>query len=84
MKESYICFDGVDGDVTYYNTEDEAIEKLKHYIETGLDDGEWMDGVSNSFVAKITHEIDEKEIEPSEEYRREGINKFIEMVISKK
>ena len=84
MKEKFICYDGVDGDVTYHDTEAEALQKLKEYIENGLEDGEWMYGVSNSFIAKVTHEIKEREIEAPEEYRREGISKFVEMDITEK
>jgi hypothetical protein len=84
MKEKFICYDGVDGDITYHDTEEEALQTLKEYIESGLEDGEWMDGVSNSFVAKVTHEIKEREIEALEEYRREGISKFVEMDITEK
>lgn len=84
MKEMYICYDGVDGDITYHNTQEEAIAKLKHYIDNGLDDGEWMEGVSDSFVAKITHDIKEREIEAPECYKREGISKFVEMDITEK
>lgn len=80
----YICYDGVDGDITYHATKADALAKLKYYIENGLDDGEWMYGVSNSFVAKITHEINEREIEASECYSREGVTKFVEMDILEK
>lgn len=80
-EKYYICYDGVDGDITRYDTEVEALEKLKHYIDTGLDDGEWIDGVSDSFVAVITHKINEREVPATECYKREGISVFVEMDI---
>ena len=83
-QKMYICHDGVDGDITYHNSKDEAIIKLRSYIDNGLDDGEWMDGVSDSFVAKITHYIKEREIDAPECYKREGVNKFVEMDITEK
>ena len=58
MKENYICYDGVDGDVTYWETEEEALAQLKAFIEEGQEDGEWIDFTENSFVAKISHYID--------------------------
>ena len=78
----YMCYDGVDGDVTYHQSEAEALGMLKHYIDNGLNDGEWMDGISDCFIARITHHVKEKEIEAPEEYKREGVNRFIEMEIA--
>ena len=83
MNEMYICYDGVDGDITYHNTHEEAYAKLKHYIDNGIDDGEWIEGVSDSFVAKITHNIKEREIDAPECYKQKGISKFVEMNITK-
>lgn len=70
MKELYICYDGVDCDITYHDTEEQAFEKLKTLVSDGLDCGEWMDGVERCFVAKITHCIDMVAMEADED---EGI-----------
>ena len=63
MKKLYICYDGVDCDITYHDTEEQALEKLKKVVSESLDCGEWVDVVENSFVAKITHKIDQVKIE---------------------
>ncbi len=78
-KEFYICYDGVDGDISYYKTKDEALKMLKHYIESGLEDGEWMDDVEYSFVAKITHYVEQVEIEVEED-NKENI-KYYDMIV---
>ena len=68
--KNYVCFDGVEGDITYHGTEEEALQKLKTLVSESLDSGEWMDGVERCFVAKITHYIDPVEQEPDDD---EGI-----------
>jgi predicted RNase H-like HicB family nuclease len=52
MILNYICYDGVDQDITFHKTREEALDKLKELIDNGLEDGEWMDDVEHSFVAK--------------------------------
>ena len=62
MKD-YVCFDGVENEVTYHDTEEAALDELKALISESLEDGEWMDGVEMCFVAKITHGIEQVELE---------------------
>lgn len=84
MKK-YICFDGVDGDITYHETIEEALKKLKNYIDDGLDDGEWYEGIEDSFVAEINHFVKPKKIETPDDYFKDsGIRYFTEMEIIKK
>ena len=83
MKKRFICYDGVENDVSYHGTEEEALKLLKYCIENGLDDGEWYDGVENSFVAEIKYKINPVKVPAPEEYKKEGISNFIEMEIEK-
>ena len=69
MKD-YVCFDGVENEVTHHDTEEAALEKLKTLVSEGLDCDEWMQGVERCFVAKITHCIDQVALEADED---EGI-----------
>lgn len=64
----YICY--VDGNIDCFNTEEEALKRLKYYIDTGHDSTEWFEGIEKSFVAKVLYRVREKEL-----------NKFIEMEI---
>lgn len=76
----YIVFDGAENDTHFVDDETEAKNTLKRLIESSLDDGEWMDGVENSCIAKIITVIDKKEINTPDYYRLEtGISKWFEM-----
>ena len=78
----YLVYDGVDLDVHFCDTEDEAKKKLQELISSALDDGEWMDDVELSCIAKLTHVVSKKEIETPEGYRRDsGISKWYDMTI---
>lgn len=61
-NSNYICYDGVDMDITYHTTQEEAIASLNESIKLGLDGNEWMNGVEDSFVAEITHKIDKRKL----------------------
>jgi len=57
MDANFICYDGVDGNITFFNTEEEAVKELNELIQNGLEGGEWIYNIENSFVAKISHDI---------------------------
>lgn len=58
MKK-YICYDGVDNDLTRHDTEEEAITALEELISDHFDNEEFTDGIEWCFVAKITHKMGE-------------------------
>ena len=62
MQEKYICYDGVDGKIYYCDDKEEAEKKLKELIKNGIEDGEWLEGVEDSFVAEIKLKIKPLEI----------------------
>ena len=66
MKRNYVCYDGVDGENCYFETEEEALKELKVVVENSLEDGEWIDGVEYSFVAKILHKTKKVKADPKE------------------
>jgi hypothetical protein len=68
MEEKFVIYDGVDGDVSFYESEEEATEALKVLIEDSKDDGEWMDGIENSFIAEINHKVN---MNDNEEWTKE-------------
>jgi len=57
MSDNFICYDGVDMNCEFFNTEEEALERLNELIRNGLEDGEWIYNIENSFVAKISHDV---------------------------
>lgn len=61
IKEKYVCYDSVDDNVSYHNTLDEALNQLKKCISEGYDDtdGLMYEELPLSFVAKITHKLEE-------------------------
>ena len=67
MKKIYVCYDGVDCEVTLHNTKEQALKKLKDLVYESLDFGEWVDGIENSFVAEISHKIDQVKIDLEKE-----------------
>lgn len=76
----YLVFDGVENETHFIEDETEAKTKLKELIDSSLEEGEWMDGVENSCIAKVTTVIDRKEIDTPDDYRLEtGISKWFEM-----
>jgi hypothetical protein len=76
----YLVFDGVENETHFIEDETEAKTKLKELIDSSLEEGEWMDGVENSCIAKVTTAIDRKEIDTPDDYRLEtGISKWFEM-----
>ena len=80
--ESYVVIDGVENDIFYVKTEDEAKAKLKEIFESSIEGGEWMEGIENSFIAKITSVINQKEIKEPEDYSlSSGISKWYDMEI---
>ena len=87
MKETiidagYLVYDGVDLDVHFCDTEDEAKKKLQEIIDSSLDDGVWMDSVELSCIAKLTHVVSKKETKTPEDDRRDsGISKWYDMTI---
>ena len=82
MDAGYIVLDYEQNDIEYYDTEQEAKEALQEVIDGYLEDGEWMNGVENCFIAKITHVVKSRSHKTSEEYRLEsGISEEYEMEI---
>lgn len=76
----YLVFDGVENETHFVEDETEAKTKLKEIIESSLEDGEWMYGVENSCIAKITTVIDRQEMDIPDDYRLgAGISKWFEM-----
>ena len=57
MSKKFICYDGVDMNWKFFNTEKEALGRLNELIRNGLEDGEWKYDIENSFVAKISHDV---------------------------
>jgi hypothetical protein len=57
MKELYVCYDGVENECSYHESEQDAISALKVLVEESMDGGEWMEGIENSFVAEIKHKV---------------------------
>ena len=77
----YVVYDGVDNDFYVVESEKDAKTKLKELIDISLD-GEWMDGIERSFIAKIITTVDKKEIKAPDDYRLDsGISKWYEMEI---
>lgn len=81
--ENYVCFDGVDCEVSYYETEEKALKTLAALVDESLDEGEWMDGVERCFVAKITHTIKQVKRELDEEEREIYGGDCVDMIITK-
>ena len=82
MGKYYVCYDGVDCEITRHDTEEQALEKIKELVSASLDFGEWVDGIEYSFVAEITHKIDQVKIyveEDDEECRDD--REYFDMVI---
>ncbi len=79
----YLVYDGVDFDVHFCDTEEDAKKELQELIDSSLDDdGVWMSGVELSCIAKLTHVVSKKEIKTPEDYRRDsGISKWCDMTI---
>jgi hypothetical protein len=76
----YLVFDGVENETHLIEDETEAKTKLKEIIDSSLEGGEWMYGVENSRIAKVTTVIDRKEIDTPDDYRLDtGISKWFEM-----
>jgi hypothetical protein len=76
----YLVFDGVENETHLIEDETEAKTKLKEIIDSSLEGGEWMYGVENSCIAKVTTVIDRKEIDTPDDYRLDtGISKWFEM-----
>ena len=82
MKKFYVCYDGVDCEITRHKTEEQALEKLKELVSENLDFDEWVEGIENSFVAEITHKIDSVKIEnDSDDEEDKDDMEYFDMVI---
>ena len=76
----YLVFDGVENETHFIEDETEAKTKLKELIDSSLEEGEWMDGVENSCIAKITTVINKKAIKAPDDYRLDsGISEWYDM-----
>ena len=67
--KNYVCYDGVEGDYSFHETEEEAVAQLRSNVKESLDCDEWMDGVECGFVAKLTHIIEQVKPDMDEEER---------------
>ena len=84
MKKFYVCYDGVDCEITRHETEEQALEKLKELVSGNLDFDEWVEGIENSFVAEITHKIDCVKIEnDSDDDEDKDDMEYFDMVIKR-
>jgi len=78
----YLVYDGVENETHFAEDEVEAKTKLKELIESSLDEGEWMDGVENSCIAKVTTAINRNAIKAPDDYRLDtGISEWYDMEI---
>lgn len=78
----YLVYDGVENETHFVEDEIEAKTKLKELIESSIDEGEWLDGVENSCIAKVTTAINRKAIKAPDDYRLDaGISAWYDMEI---
>lgn len=81
---NYVCYDGVEGDYTFHDTEEDAVANLKRLVSESLDCDEWMEGVERGFVAKVTHTVEQVKRELDEEEREIYDEDYVDMIVTEK
>lgn len=56
-KLKFVVFDGIDGGYEAYETEAEAMKAAKTIIDYARNEDGWPEELTNTFVAKISHEV---------------------------
>lgn len=82
--KNYVCYDGVEGDYTFHDTEEDAVANLRRLVSESLDCDEWMEGVERSFVAKVTHTVEQVKRELDEEEREIYDEDYVDMIVTER
>ena len=77
-KMKYVVYDGVGGFNAFFETKEQADAHLSQFIKEGLEEGEWYEGIEDSFVAEIKSSLLSVSTRPQEDYILDtGITEFI-------